>query len=976
MWVSQKRRLSHGSLATTTVNASSTNSTPIRPLPSQEIWAERSASSSSLHDDDHQDGQPLGRKHLICCTTIATVVLFVLICVLGSCNASPPHENHHLGVWSHFIENGSSPHPWESFETENSPKSSSSQFSRRSRKIEFEFPDGDLILTSREVVDHSNVLKTGPCSCWNTTSDIMGREVECTCSEANFTQLYRSYLLPSDVHRLTVEHAKDFTTLGSGDLLPYASTLSELVLSELPQFKEIQVGAFYGMRNLNTIYIHEAASLKEISDDVFKVFLPNLKIIRLTYTGLTSAPNLGKLHVKDVLHMVEFENGKISQLIPGGFYNLKTEHLSLSYNNLREIGPLAFNGSTIARLGLNGNRQLTTLHPDSFLGILYLRVLDLSETSITYLPTQGLGGIEILKLENVWTLNVIPSIYHFQSLQKAVLTWPYHCCAFANPEAHDPVTYQVYREHVQATVQEHCDKASGTTTTTTTMTSSSTEAHISSPATEVQKNLGHNRFPRTNSRLPLKPSNTIRSSTKERRRSVNPGSRQSSFEINSAIWTPDQAGPEAAAAAAIDEKEHALLLRRQRRESRTTRRNGDGGDLRNRGQQADSNHDGPADDPVEHFKEREHLDSFDPYSRDPTRSFGDVLDSRINTDSGIDDDLGVFHHHSVDPSPTVITHCGNGNVSMKPKHPKVICTPIPDAFNPCEDIMGSVWLRGAVWVVVSLALIGNSAVLVVLLLAPGRMTVQRVLMANLSLADLCMGIYLLMVATEDLVSLGSYFNYAIDWQLGWGCQIAGFLTVFASELSVFTLVVITGERWYALTRAIHLTKRLTIVGACKLMSLGWILSMVLAALPLVGVSSYSKTSICLPMEANSVGSIVYLAFLLLFNGLAFLLVATAYFQMYRAVAGHGGGAIAAPGASSADAAIAQKMSILVFSDFACWAPVAFFGLTAVGGYPLIGVTDSKILLVFFYPLNALLNPYLYAITTKQYRRDLLLLLSR
>lgn len=70
-------------------------------------------------------------------------------------------------------------------------------------------------------------------------------------------------------------------------------------------------------------------------------------------------------------------------------------------------------------------------------------------------------------------------------------------------------------------------------------------------------------------------------------------------------------------------------------------------------------------------------------------------------------------------------------------------------------------------VVVSLALIGNSAVLVVLLLAPGRMTVQRVLMANLSLADLCMGIYLLMVATEDLVSLGSYFNYAIDWQLGY-----------------------------------------------------------------------------------------------------------------------------------------------------------------------------------------------------------------
>lgn len=142
---------------------------------------------------------------------------------------------------------------------------------------------------------------------------------------------------------------------------------------------------------------------------------------------------------------------------------------------------------------------------------------------------------------------------------------------------------------------------------------------------------------------------------------------------------------------------------------------------------------------------------------------------------------------------------------------------------------------------VTLALVGNMAVLVVLILTPGRMSVQRFLMANLSFADLCMGIYLLMVAVEDLVSLGVYFNFAIDWQLGWGCQLAGFLTVFASELSVFTLAVITGERWYALTRAIHLTKRLTIKGASKLMALGWLLAINCALLPIVGISSYSKT---------------------------------------------------------------------------------------------------------------------------------------
>jgi hypothetical protein len=40
------------------------------------------------------------------------------------------------------------------------------------------------------------------------------------------------------------------------------------------------------------------------------------------------------------------------------------------------------------------------------------------------------------------------------------------------------------------------------------------------------------------------------------------------------------------------------------------------------------------------------------------------------------------------------------------------------------------------------------------------------------------------------------------------------------------------------------------------------------------------------------------------------------------------------------------------------------------------VTKSKILLVFFYPLNSCANPYLYAILTAQYRRDLYLLLSK
>lgn len=45
----------------------------------------------------------------------------------------------------------------------------------------------------------------------------------------------------------------------------------------------------------------------------------------------------------------------------------------------------------------------------------------------------------------------------------------------------------------------------------------------------------------------------------------------------------------------------------------------------------------------------------------------------------------------------------------------IICTPTEDAFNPCEDIMSAVPLRVIIWIISILALLGNAAVLVVLL---------------------------------------------------------------------------------------------------------------------------------------------------------------------------------------------------------------------------------------------------------------------
>ncbi|XP_031212221.1 lutropin-choriogonadotropic hormone receptor isoform X2 [Mastomys coucha] len=303
--------------------------------------------------------------------------------------------------------------------------------------------------------------------------------------------------------------------------------------------------------------------------------------------------------------------------------------------------------------------------------------------------------------------------------------------------------------------------------------------------------------------------------------------------------------------------------------------------------------------------------------------------------------------------------------------PKTLqCAPEPDAFNPCEDIMGYAFLRILIWLINILAIFGNLTVLFVLLTSRYKLTVPRFLMCNLSFADFCMGLYLLLIASVDSQTKGQYYNHAIDWQTGSGCSAAGFFTVFASELSVYTLTVITLERWHTISYAVQLDQKLRLRHAIPIMLGGWLFSTLIATLPLVGVSNYMKVSICLPMDVESTLSQVYILSILILNVVAFFVICACYIRIYFAVQNP---ELTAP---NKDTKIAKKMAILIFTDFTCMAPISFFAISAAFKVPLITVTNSKVLLVLFYPVNSCANPFLYAIFTKAFQRDFFLLLSR
>ncbi|XP_047299823.1 follicle-stimulating hormone receptor isoform X2 [Homo sapiens] len=300
----------------------------------------------------------------------------------------------------------------------------------------------------------------------------------------------------------------------------------------------------------------------------------------------------------------------------------------------------------------------------------------------------------------------------------------------------------------------------------------------------------------------------------------------------------------------------------------------------------------------------------------------------------------------------------------------VTCSPKPDAFNPCEDIMGYNILRVLIWFISILAITGNIIVLVILTTSQYKLTVPRFLMCNLAFADLCIGIYLLLIASVDIHTKSQYHNYAIDWQTGAGCDAAGFFTVFASELSVYTLTAITLERWHTITHAMQLDCKVQLRHAASVMVMGWIFAFAAALFPIFGISSYMKVSICLPMDIDSPLSQLYVMSLLVLNVLAFVVICGCYIHIYLTVRN--------PNivSSSSDTRIAKRMAMLIFTDFLCMAPISFFAISASLKVPLITVSKAKILLVLFHPINSCANPFLYAIFTKNFRRDFFILLSK
>ena len=310
------------------------------------------------------------------------------------------------------------------------------------------------------------------------------------------------------------------------------------------------------------------------------------------------------------------------------------------------------------------------------------------------------------------------------------------------------------------------------------------------------------------------------------------------------------------------------------------------------------------------------------------------------------------------------------------RHPlnQLMCEAPVDELSSCEDLLRSAFLRVTLWLQALMAVVGNVGVFIFRVFIESRLTSSsfRVLVANLCVADLLMGIYMIVIGAADARYSGQFLWEKDAWTDSRQCKAAGFLALLSSEVSAFIICLITVDRFLVLRfpfePQIHLTSR----SASLACGAAWTLGALLALVPLLPVTRhwqfYGQTGICLPLPITRQqfpGQTYSFAVFVGLNFVLFMLIGAGQACIYRAI--HNTPMAGRSQRHRQDAAIARRLFLIVFTDFCCWFPVGVMGLLAARGTPIPGEVNV-VTAVFVLPLNSALNPFLYTLNAARERR--------
>ncbi|EDV22953.1 uncharacterized protein TRIADDRAFT_15553, partial [Trichoplax adhaerens] len=255
-------------------------------------------------------------------------------------------------------------------------------------------------------------------------------------------------------------------------------------------------------------------------------------------------------------------------------------------------------------------------------------------------------------------------------------------------------------------------------------------------------------------------------------------------------------------------------------------------------------------------------------------------------------------------------------------------------------------------------------------------SVPSFLILNLAFADFMMGVYLISIGIADRYMQGRYAKEEKTWLHSPYCKICGIISSISSEMSVFTLLNMTIDRYLWIVYPFSINK-LGIRKAKFIMFCAWPTTLLIFLAPAFSQlmpyfsGFYSSSSVCLPFSLSPARNTAWLYTLCLFifcNTVIFIIILTLYLNMFIVIKRTN------QAVQSTDALnqrrIMIQMMLIVFTDLACWLPAIVLAILTFFGVN-IGARTFSYYAVLGLPINSAINPILYTATTKSFKERLM-----
>ena len=323
-------------------------------------------------------------------------------------------------------------------------------------------------------------------------------------------------------------------------------------------------------------------------------------------------------------------------------------------------------------------------------------------------------------------------------------------------------------------------------------------------------------------------------------------------------------------------------------------------------------------------------------------------------------------------------------------------------FLTCGKLLPNHIQRVTLWILGLFALLSNLGVLLYRFCnKQNENKVQLLLISNLSISDLIMGLYMIIISSADLYQL--YYKRIFPSELWWrsfACKFAETLSVLSSEASVFFVTLISVDRLIGITcrfSTYRIGTRTSRVLSLVLWLIAISISILSTILSSIDPDWYDVSEVCtgLPLSQRDVyetrfseshgmtlteilegpgfnttfdvvighqpGMYLGLAVFTALNSICFVVICACYTGIFLYTvqttkqAGRGRD-------MKQERKMATKMGAIVITDLLCWAPIIILSILVQSGRHVVTPRVYTWIVTFVLPINSAINPFLYTLS--------------